>query len=743
MQYDGSLIFDTKINTSGFSAGLGSLGSLASAGIGSITGLFKAGASAVLDFGKASLETGSEFEAAVTQIAATMGFTVDELKNQESDASRIMQKFADKAKELGAGTFFTAGQAAEGLNVLAMQGWGEAAIGISDAALDFATAGKISIENSASYLGAAMKGFTEETGKFGDEAETAAHYADLLARGMNLASTDADSLGTAFSSMSATANGFHQSAEELEVLLLRLAEQNVIGSNADTAARSLLTHLYTPLESAQKILDQIGFSAYDETGTRNLNEALDDLNQKIRDYAAEQAHFVGGAEKNAELIADLRDDIAKNIQARDKKEANGTLSDEERADYDDLISAAMDKIAELESQPGRQLTESEIYLNTVYRIFGQRGQPAFMKAANTNPEKTQYFFDQLAAADGAAAGQAAVQESSLQGKLTLLDSALQALEIEIYEAIDEPFKISAANASGYLDALTNAMKEGGFPALLETFRENALPWADETISVFADAFGLSDAWNAFKEDPAGVIAQTAVDLLLKGGEALTQNLGILLPAIETVSDAVFDELETDENKERLTKVGGDLFKILVDGALQAPVDIFGIAARISQIGLQTAMLTDWESISEMALKGLFSGIGSSLLTMLDGSDWAVGMEDLLSKGFDINFDFRGWAEYLRDEYNPEDMWQIYDEALSQLRQSAQQDFENYHVFPMPAAERIPTVENFFQTHGGGGNRREASAIEINQNQTLELDGRQIAEFTRKTSIDDNAVSGGW
>ncbi|MBR0483936.1 MAG: phage tail tape measure protein [Oscillospiraceae bacterium] len=755
MPYDGSLIFDTKINTSGFSSGLGSIGSLASAGIGSITGIFKAGADALLDFGKQVMDTGTEYEAALKQLAATMNYSVADLKDETSEAFATMQKFSDKAREQGSNTAFTAAQAVEGLNVLAMQGWGELAIKISDAALDLSSAGAISIAESASYIGAAMKGFTEETGKFGDEAATAAHYADLIAKGATIAATNVYSLGDAFSSLSSTANSFHQSSTELEVLLLRLAEQNVTGSEANTAARSLLAHIYTPLDSAQKILDEIGFSAYDENGTRPLNQTLDDLNQKIRDYAAEQAHFVDGAEKNADLIAEIQDDINKNIQARDKKEAKGTLTEEERAGYNEMIADLQNQIAELQSQPGRELTEDEIYSNTVYRIFGQRGMPAFTKATSSDSAKVQYFFDELANADGSARLQRETQESSLAGGLEILNSALSDLKIQIYEAIDEPFKESAEKATGYLNILTESMKTGGFPAVLETLKENALPWADEIITTFADAFGLSEAWSAFKEDPAGVIAQTAVELLLKGGEALTENIGIITQAVGTVTDALFDELETDENKKRLTKIGGDLFDLLVDSALQAPVDIFGIATRLTEIGLETARLTDWESISNMALKGLFHGIGNSLITMLDGSNWAVGFEDIASKIFGIDFSFREWAEYLRDEYNPDDMWGIYEETLNQ---AAEQHYQKHYawaegigsigtdVFSEIAADAqsaqpsSPVYRRPYQTENS---QTSSQPIEATVHTTVELDGQAFGTAVKQVIINENATSGGW
>ena len=108
MPYDGSLIFDTKINTSGFSSGLSAIGSLASAGISNIAGIFKSGADAVLGFGQQVMSTGAEYETAIKQIAATMNYSVAELSDETSEAFAMMQKFSDKAREQGANTAFTA-----------------------------------------------------------------------------------------------------------------------------------------------------------------------------------------------------------------------------------------------------------------------------------------------------------------------------------------------------------------------------------------------------------------------------------------------------------------------------------------------------------------------------------------------------------------------------------------------------------------------------------------------------------
>lgn len=113
----------------------------------------------VFAFGKYSVEQGKEFKTAVSQIAATMGTTTDQITELEA-----------KARELGANTKFTATEAAEGLNILAQSGLSaEEQIAAVDEVLNLAAAGTLSMENAASYTVGAIKGF-------GDTMENAQYY---------------------------------------------------------------------------------------------------------------------------------------------------------------------------------------------------------------------------------------------------------------------------------------------------------------------------------------------------------------------------------------------------------------------------------------------------------------------------------------------------------------------------------------------------------------------------------------
>lgn len=231
-----------------------------------------AGSAAAVAFTKTSIDSGMNFDTAMSQVAATMGTTVDKIENVKA-----------KAEEMGRTTKYTATEAAEGMNILAQAGLSadEQISGIGTV-LNFASAGAMSLEESASYTAGAVKGF-------GDSMGNASYYADLMAKGATLANTNVRGLGEAFSGSAATAKNYGQSADSVTLSLLRLAEQNVTGSEASTALNRAMADLYTPTDNASKALDQLGLSAYKSNGeAKDFNDLVDELNGSLQGMTAEQ-----------------------------------------------------------------------------------------------------------------------------------------------------------------------------------------------------------------------------------------------------------------------------------------------------------------------------------------------------------------------------------------------------------------------------------------------------------------------
>lgn len=231
-----------------------------------------AGSAAAVAFTKTSIDSGMNFDTAMSQVAATMGTTVDKIENVKV-----------KAEEMGRTTKYTATEAAEGMNILAQAGLSadEQISGIGTV-LNLASAGAMSLEESASYTAGAVKGF-------GDSMGNASYYADLMAKGATLANTNVRGLGEAFSGSAATAKNYGQSADSATLSLLRLAEQNVTGSEASTALNRAMADLYTPTDNASKALDQLGVSAYKSNGeAKDFNDLVDELNGSLQGMTAEQ-----------------------------------------------------------------------------------------------------------------------------------------------------------------------------------------------------------------------------------------------------------------------------------------------------------------------------------------------------------------------------------------------------------------------------------------------------------------------
>lgn len=231
-----------------------------------------AGSAAAVAFTKTSTDAGMSFDSAMSQVAATMGTTVDKIGDVKA-----------KAEEMGRTTKYTATEAAEGMNILAQAGLSadEQISGIGTV-LNLASAGAMSLEESASYTAGAVKGF-------GDSMSNASYYADLMAKGATLANTDVRGLGEAFSGSAATAKNYGQAADSVTLSLLRLAEQNVTGSEASTALNRAMADLYTPTDDASKALDQLKVSAYKTNGeAKDFNDLVDELNGSLQGMTAEQ-----------------------------------------------------------------------------------------------------------------------------------------------------------------------------------------------------------------------------------------------------------------------------------------------------------------------------------------------------------------------------------------------------------------------------------------------------------------------
>ena len=185
-----------------------------------------AGAAASAIGGKIALDKFTSFDAAMNKLESVTFATEDQ-----------MIRMRETAKQLGATTQFTAGQAAEGMTYLAMAGLDtEKVLKAIPGALQLAAAGGIELGQAADIA-------TNVLGQMGMQVEELAHVNDVLALAQSKANFNITELFEAMRPVGTTAKNLGISLEELTSYLGAMANAGEKGSIAGTLLRNAFTQI--------------------------------------------------------------------------------------------------------------------------------------------------------------------------------------------------------------------------------------------------------------------------------------------------------------------------------------------------------------------------------------------------------------------------------------------------------------------------------------------------------------------
>ena len=247
--------------------------SAATKGLGSITkavgAATAAAAAAVGAMGVAAINTGREFEGAMSQVAATM--LIDKTT---AEGQKAFETLENAARECGASTAFSATEAAEALNYLALAGYDA-----DKAAMALPTVLKLA-GAGAMDLAAASDMVTDSMSALGIEANEAnlTKFSDQLAQTASKANTSVAQLGEAILTVGGTAKGLAGGTTELNTALGILADNGLKGAEGGTHLRNIILSLQNPTDNAAASLKSLGVDVYDSEGKmRGLNDVFKDL----------------------------------------------------------------------------------------------------------------------------------------------------------------------------------------------------------------------------------------------------------------------------------------------------------------------------------------------------------------------------------------------------------------------------------------------------------------------------------
>ncbi len=231
---------------------------------------------ALAGLGAKAVGVGSEFEASMSQVAATMGLTTAEIHG----GSEAYETLAAAAKNAGATTKFTASEAAQALNYLALAGYDAAtSADVLPSILNLAAAGGLELANASDLA-------TDAMAAMGIEANAAnlTRFGDEMAKASSIAQ-----LGEAILTVGGTAKNLAGGTVELNAALGVLANRGIKGEEGGTALRNMILSLSAPTDKAAKLMDNLGLAVYDAEGNlRPLNETFSDLNAIMADMSGEE-----------------------------------------------------------------------------------------------------------------------------------------------------------------------------------------------------------------------------------------------------------------------------------------------------------------------------------------------------------------------------------------------------------------------------------------------------------------------
>lgn len=288
---DGKIVIETGLDTKGIETGLKKVSSIAKTGIATTVTAISGMSTTLAGVAGYSIKVGSSFEAGMSKVQAVSGASNEQL-----------QRLSDKAKEMGATTKFSATEAADAMNYMAMAGWKtEDMLNGIDGIMNLAAASGEDLATTSDIV-------TDALTAFGLSASDSTHFADVLAAASSNANTNVSMMGETFKYVAPVAGSLGYSAEDCAVAIGLMANSGIKASQSGTALRSMFSRLAKPSKEVKEVMEKLNISLTDSHGNmKSLDTLMGDLRNSFSGLSesekAEMASSLAGQEAMSGLLA--------------------------------------------------------------------------------------------------------------------------------------------------------------------------------------------------------------------------------------------------------------------------------------------------------------------------------------------------------------------------------------------------------------------------------------------------------
>ena len=232
----------------------------------------------IVGLGTAAIKTAADFDTSMSKVAAVSGAS-----GSDFDALR------DKAREMGAQTKFSASEAADAMNYMAMAGWKtEDMLNGVEGIMNLAAASGADLATTSDIV-------TDALTAFGRSAEDSGRLADIMAAASSNANTNVEMMGETFKYAAPVAGALGFTMEDTAIAIGLMANAGIKASSAGTALRTGMTNLVKPTKQMQTAMKKYGIEVTNTDGSmKSMREITDMLRKKLGGLdEAEQAAAAG------------------------------------------------------------------------------------------------------------------------------------------------------------------------------------------------------------------------------------------------------------------------------------------------------------------------------------------------------------------------------------------------------------------------------------------------------------------
>ena len=214
----------------------------------------------VTALGTASVKTAADFEASMSKVAAVSGATGSEL-----------EALSAKAREMGSKTKFSASEAAEAMNYMAMAGWKtEDMLSGIEGVMNLAAASGEDLATTSDIV-------TDALTAFGLSAQDSGHFADVLAAASSNANTNVSMMGETFKYCAPIAGALGFSVEDTAEAIGLMANAGIKSTQAGTSLRTIMTNLSGEVKICGENIGEVTVATTNADGSmRDLSDILAD-----------------------------------------------------------------------------------------------------------------------------------------------------------------------------------------------------------------------------------------------------------------------------------------------------------------------------------------------------------------------------------------------------------------------------------------------------------------------------------